>query len=137
MIDWKNGKPNARFWVLSLLKDNFHPGDQLVETTLSSHSDIAAQAFITPAGKKLLLINKRNRVIDVTLPDGAQNANLPRSMRRVARARLAPQRRGDSPEALAPFAVAVVSFRCTKHLLDLAILQHLLCHFSRCARPLL
>ena len=28
MIDWKNGKPNARYWVLSLLKDNFHPGDQ-------------------------------------------------------------------------------------------------------------
>ena len=35
MIDWKNGKPNARYWVLSLLKDNFHPGDQLVATTLS------------------------------------------------------------------------------------------------------
>ncbi len=75
MIDWKNSKPNARFWVLSLLKDNFHAGDQLVATALSSHSDIAAQAFVTPAGKKLLLINKRNRAIDVNLPDGAQNAN--------------------------------------------------------------
>ena len=47
-----------------------------MSTTLSSHSDIAAQAFVTSAGKKLLLINKRNRVIDVTLPTGAQNANL-------------------------------------------------------------
>ena len=26
MIDWKNGKPNARYWVLKLIKDNFHPG---------------------------------------------------------------------------------------------------------------
>ncbi len=58
------------------MKDNFHAGDQLVETTLSSNSDIAAQGFVTPAGKKLLLVNKRKRVIDVTLPDGAQNANL-------------------------------------------------------------
>ena len=31
MVDWNNGKPNARYWVLKLLHDNFGPGDKLVE----------------------------------------------------------------------------------------------------------
>ncbi len=35
MMDWENNKPNARFWVLKLLKDSFHPGDKLVETIIS------------------------------------------------------------------------------------------------------
>ena len=43
MVDWNDGKPNARFWVLKLLHDNFGAGDKLVEveeaprrTTLTS-----------------------------------------------------------------------------------------------------
>ena len=109
MIDWKNSKPNARFWVLSLLKDNFHPGDQLVATALSSHSDIAVQAFVTPAGKKLLLINKRNRVIDVKLPDGAQNANL-LTVDEASGEGAARASKEEGPHLrLAPFAVAVVN----------------------------
>ena len=31
MMNWLNNKPNARFWVLKLIKDNFHPGDKLVD----------------------------------------------------------------------------------------------------------
>ena len=34
MVDWTNGKPNPRYWVLKLLKDSFGPGDKLVETTV-------------------------------------------------------------------------------------------------------
>ena len=34
MVDWDTGQPNARFWVLKLLRDNFGPGDKLVETAL-------------------------------------------------------------------------------------------------------
>jgi hypothetical protein len=67
MMDWKDGKPNARYWVLKLIKDNFHPGDTLVTTKLDS-SDCAAQAFVTPRGRKILLINKRNRTIHLMLP---------------------------------------------------------------------
>ena len=33
-----NGKPNPRYWVLKLLKDNFGPGDKLVETKVTSLS---------------------------------------------------------------------------------------------------
>jgi hypothetical protein len=91
------------------LKDNFHPGDQLVDTKLSGHSDIDAQAFVTPAGKKLLLLNKRNRAIDVTLPKDAQNGNLlivdEASGEGAARASKAE----GAHLKMAPFAVIVVS----------------------------
>ena len=109
MIDWKNSKPNARFWVLRLLKDNFHPGDQLVATALSGHSDIAAQAFVTPAGKKLLLINKRNRAIDVKLPDGAQNANLLTVDEASGEGAARASKEEGTHLMMTPFAVAVVS----------------------------
>ena len=32
MVDWNTGKPNARLWVLRLLRENFGPGDKIVET---------------------------------------------------------------------------------------------------------
>lgn len=75
MIDWKDAKPNARYWVLKLLKDNFGPGDRLVNTNGNS-SQVMAQAFITPKGKKLLLINKRNEEVKMELPDGIKNAEM-------------------------------------------------------------
>lgn len=73
MMDWRTNKPNARFWVLHLIKDNFHSGDALVETSVSGEhaEDITAQAFATSTGRKLLLVNKRNRSIEVPLPDSA------------------------------------------------------------------
>ncbi len=110
MIDWKNGKPNARYWVLSLLKDNFHPGDQLVATTLSRRSDIAAQGFVTPGGKKLLLLNKRNRVVDVTLPEGTQNGNLLTVDEASGEAAARASKQEGTHLSLEPFAVVVVSF---------------------------
>ena len=108
MMDWTANQPNARFWVLKLIKDSFHPSDKLVETALSS-GDVSAQAFVTPAGRKLLLVNKRNRAIAVSLPDAdgatalavdAETADGP--ARKVSLA-------GSAIE-LEPFAVAVVSW---------------------------
>ena len=58
MIDYNNGKPNARYWVLKMIKDNFHPGDKLADS--HAPQDVVAQGFITPAGRKVLLINKTN-----------------------------------------------------------------------------
>ena len=108
MMDWTSNQPNARFWVLKLIKDSFHPGDKLVETQFGSR-DAIAQAFVTPAGRKLLLVNKRNRELQVTLPD-ADKAN----------ALAVDPETGDSPARsvqlsagtikLEPFAVAVVSW---------------------------
>jgi hypothetical protein len=70
MVDWNTGQPNARFWVLKLLHDNFGPGDKLVDTN-SLSPFVYAQAFMTRQGqKKLLLVNKRDRVFEVSVPEG-------------------------------------------------------------------
>lgn len=73
MVDWETGKPNARYWALKLLKDNFGPGDKLVESTLGNPY-VHVYAVTTRSGKKrLLLVNKRDRPIEITL-NGASGA---------------------------------------------------------------
>lgn len=109
MINWENGRPNPRFWVLKMIKGNFQPGDRLVETKLPQWSHITGQAFITTGGHKLLLINKRNSPVDVTLPkigpytltvvDENSGENEPRISKQT-----------DSALKLNPFAVAVLAW---------------------------
>jgi len=73
MVDWNNGKPNARFWVLKLLHDNFGPGDKQVEIAPADASApnnpyVYSLAFITRDGKKrVLLVNKRDKQFDFTV----------------------------------------------------------------------
>ena len=77
MVDWNNGKPNARYWVLKLLHDNFGAGDKLVDIEPFSpfganHPYVYSLAFATHDGKKrLLLVNKRDRTFDVTVTGAA------------------------------------------------------------------
>jgi len=73
MMNWQNGKPNARYWVLKLLIENFHPGDQLVATNLDGN-DIFCQAFKTPGGKRILLVNPRNKDVTLNLPSETKGA---------------------------------------------------------------
>ena len=71
MVDWTNGKPNARFWVLKLLHDNCGPGDKIVEIE-DDNPYMYALAFLTHEGKRrVLLINKRDREFEVTIPGAA------------------------------------------------------------------
>ena len=113
MMNWQNNKPNARYWVLRLVHDNFHVGDQLVQTSLAttgvdSHN-VAAQGFVTSAGHKLLLINKRNQTASVELPEAAAHSVF-----------TVDEETGDGPARpiaaagkqiqLAPFSVTVVSW---------------------------
>ncbi|MHB1672915.1 MAG: GH39 family glycosyl hydrolase [Acidobacteriaceae bacterium] len=110
MIDWVNGKPNARYWVLKMIKDNFHPGDRLVETRGASSEGLTAQAFKTQTGRKLLLVNQRNRGIEVTLPSDIDHAESSTVDETTAEG---PPRRSDvtGPTVrLAPFAVTVVQW---------------------------
>ena len=75
MIDWTTGRPNPRYWVLKLLRDNFGPGDKLAETKLETPA-VYAEAFITPQGKrKILVVNKRDRLTQLLLP-GATRAHM-------------------------------------------------------------
>lgn len=72
MVDWSTGAPNARFRILELLKNNFGPGDKIVAVS-SGMPYVYGLGFITPAGKrKLLLVNKRDREIDLKLPEPAR-----------------------------------------------------------------
>jgi hypothetical protein len=72
MIDWTNGKPNARYWVLKLIKDNFAPGDILVKTDVANMwgaaEDYTAQGYIAKQGKKVLLINKKDKTLNIKIP---------------------------------------------------------------------
>jgi hypothetical protein len=108
MTDPDNGMPNAHYMVLKLVTDNFGPGGTLVDTEVTS-TNIAAQAFVTSNGEKLLLINKSDATVDVALPklpgtetftvvDENSGENPPR-VEKVSNGKV----------TLAPFAVGVVS----------------------------
>jgi Glycosyl hydrolases family 39 len=107
MMDWKDGKPNARYWVLKLIKDNFHPGDTLAETRTAARDGVEAQGFITPAGRKLLLVNKRNRTIEIALPKDLKVDAISTVDEASGEGPARAEQSSVSLE-LAPFAVAVV-----------------------------
>jgi hypothetical protein len=68
MVDWTTGLPNARYRVLQLVKDNFAPGDKVVETAQPSPF-VYALGFVTRDGKRrLLLVNKRDREFSLAVP---------------------------------------------------------------------
>lgn len=103
MVDWKTGRPNARFWVLKLIHDHFAPGDKLVPTR-GSTGEVLAQAFVTPKGRALLLLNKRNWKARVQLKDEWRDAKVSIVDSSAPRT----ERLEGSAIELGPFAVAVV-----------------------------
>jgi len=110
MIDYNNGNPNARYWVLKLIKDNFHPGDTLVATTnlRGAPPDITAQGFLTPAGKKILVVNKRNYEVTVKLPEGFEHARLSTVDEQTGDSEPRVGTTDGAELKMAPFAVTVV-----------------------------
>jgi hypothetical protein len=77
MVDWNDGMPNARIWVLKLLRDNFGPGDKFVEIAAPSPSSsanpyVSSYAAVTKPGKhKLLMLNRRNQNFDLSVRGAA------------------------------------------------------------------
>ena len=108
MMDWTTNRPNARFWVLKLIKDTFHPGDQLVKTSIGS-PDVVAQGFVTPAGHKLLVVNKRNHAIEILLPDAEKATALTVDSEAAEGPARSVNLTGERIK-LEPFAVTVVSW---------------------------
>jgi hypothetical protein len=75
LVDWVTGQPNARYWVLKLLHENFGPGDMLMDTSINT-SYVYARGMVTRDGKhKVLLVNKRDRPFVVSVP-GATNGHV-------------------------------------------------------------
>jgi len=109
MVDWNTGGPNARSWVLKLLRDNFGPGDKTVQTSLSIPY-VTAQGFVTPQGQhKLLLVNKRDRVFEISFP-GAAGSDVTYVDQTTAFQPPASARLTGNQLTLPGFAVAVVNF---------------------------
>jgi hypothetical protein len=109
MIDWKNGKPNARYWVLKLIKDNFHPGDRIVKT--EAGGQITAQAFVTKSGRKLLLVNRRNHEVNIKLPADGSRGTLATVDEGSGEGAAHITQINSSTIHLSPFAVAVANLQ--------------------------
>lgn len=116
MVDWNDGKPNARFWVLKLLHDNFGPGDKVVEIESSNPAGpndpyVYALAFLTKSGKRrLLLVNKRDRAFDVSLPS-ANGGQVDYVDQTTGFTPPGPMKLGDDTVRLAGDSVAIVTLR--------------------------
>jgi hypothetical protein len=114
MIDWKNGKPNARFWVLKLIKDNFGPGDGLLDTRCepgeAEDLDLKVQAFKTATGRKLLVINKRNASETLQLPPDAAGGRIEKVDLSTGENPAASSVLDGTTISLNPFEVAVIHF---------------------------
>lgn len=67
MLDWTTGQPNARFEVLRLIHSAVHNGDTIGAAKVPG-SDVAGLALRSRTTDRLLLVNKRNRSIDISLP---------------------------------------------------------------------
>ncbi|MDQ2862055.1 MAG: glycosyl hydrolase family 39 [Bacteroidota bacterium] len=109
MMNWKNGKPNSRFWVLKLLRDNFGSGDQLVATH-SNIPGVVTQGFITKKGSKLLLINKDLQDVQFQLPKDAKAVSISYVDPSTGENPPATQKLTGNTVKLSGFSVAVIDF---------------------------
>ena len=111
MVSWEDGSPNARYWVLKLLKDHFASGNQLVETTTDGENGaLAAQAFLTPREHCLLLINKRNRNLKVEIAGNPTIRYLDYAGQPTANEHTKTETTGNNIIQLKPFSVVLVIF---------------------------
>jgi hypothetical protein len=109
MMNWKSGKPNSRYWVLKLLKDNFGSGDQLVATRFNIPG-VVSQGFITKNGNKLLLINKELKDVQVQLPKNSKAVSVTYVDVTTGENAPATKKLTGNRIELTGFAVAVVDF---------------------------
>ena len=110
MMNWTNGKPNARYWVLRLIHDHFGPGDNFVQTSIQGGSgELIAQAFYCKTGRAILLINRRNHPVSVELPPAAKGKTIEWVDGSSGEEQPKKATLDGSSIHLSPFAVAVVS----------------------------
>lgn len=107
MIDWKNGNPNPRYWILKLIKDNLGAGDKLVTTNLTG-GNIISQAFVTTKGKRILLINPHDKEVKVILPAETKDAVANYVDESTGENPVASTKLNNGELTLKPFAVVVI-----------------------------
>lgn len=110
MIDWRNGRPNARYWVLKMIHDHFGPGDNIVSTQIEGNGDgILAQAFYTRTGRTILLANLRNKAITAALPPGSKGRSIEIVDGSTGEGQPVTKKLEEASILLGPFAVAIVN----------------------------
>jgi len=108
LMDWVTAKPNSRYWVLYLLHENFQAGDKLVQTSCDSTATVYAQGFSTPNGNKILVINKTQNNVAVTVT-GLTSGKLTYVDGTTYESPPATISLSTGTFALSPFAVGVIS----------------------------
>lgn len=78
MISYVNNKPNPRFRVLQLIKDNFQAGDEMVKTQIIENrgDDLLAQAYVDGPEKRVLLLNKRSKETSILICEALAGARV-------------------------------------------------------------
>ena len=114
MINYLNNKPNPRYWVLKLIKDNISAGSKLIETHIQDNNgdDILAQGFITTNNKKVvLLLNKRNKSINLKLPAEFKGSNVSTVDGTSGDEEAIKTKADDETITMAPFAVKLIELK--------------------------
>lgn len=115
LIDPRSGAPLPVIQVLRLLEEQLSSSRILVKTKVTDpavyiSSDIAAQAYRTAHGEKLLLVNKRARSIDVVIEGDKRIASVETvDSAGVKKSALARSEKNHGI-TLRPFAVSMISF---------------------------
>lgn len=112
MVDWNTGRPNARFQVLRLIRDNMSPGDRIIaiaDDPIFDAQPIAVSAYVRQGVRKVLLINRRAAPASIDLP-GAAGGRLQLVDQASAGGPIRREKLSSSTIALGGFAVAVVDF---------------------------
>lgn len=115
LIDWETGQPNARFWVVRLLRENFGPGDKIVAALPQIDVfkpgpwvRVYAQGFVSAQSeRKLLIVNKRAIPVAVSVV-GAKGGSV-QIVDQATTAMPVKQTLAEPVLTLSGFAVAVIA----------------------------
>jgi len=110
MMNWETGAPNARYWVLKLIHDHLGKGDQLVPTRFKHNGagSIVAQGYKTAKGRRILLINTKEKEASFLLPGEATGQVFYAVDGRSGDSPPGSQKINGTSLTLAPFAVCIV-----------------------------
>ena len=114
MMNYNTGKPNARYWVLKLIKDNFAPGVTLVANRgedVFSTSEVAVQGFLCAGSRKVLFVNKTNGERELELPEEFSGARMHVVDESSGDEGIRTEPLSGNRLKLAPFAVAVAELQ--------------------------
>jgi len=111
MMNYNTGKPNARYWVLKLIKDHIAAGASMVanrEGDSYNTSDLDVQGFAVAGRRMALLVNKLNSERDLEVPAEFSGAKISLVDEASGDDGIRNESISGSRLKLAPFAVAIV-----------------------------